>query len=268
MRYATIRHDCRPRGARIESDTAVVLDCPTALEAWTAGGHLREIAQVALADADLAPVSPHPAHIACLGLNYRSHIEALARQVPTYPTIFAKYTSTLTGPRDPITLPFNTTGVQGEVELAVIVGRRLRHGDNQQAAAAIAGYAVANDVSMRDWQHRTSEALQGKVFDHSTPLGPLLVTPDEVDDARDLRLTLTVDGTVWQTGSSADMVWSPAELIAYCSSFMTLEPGDVILTGTPNITVPDAHLQAGVLMEAAIEGLGECRNTIRAEPHP
>lgn len=267
MRYATVRYGERTAGARVEGDRLVLLEAGSAIEAWAGGGGLAEVGEVNIAMADLAPVSPAPAHIVCVGLNYRSHIEQLGRPVPEHPTLFAKYSSTLTGPRDAIVLPSISDRVQGEVELAVVVGRRLHRADSAQAITAIAGYAVANDLSLRDWQHRTSEALQGKVFDRSTPLGPMLVTGDEVDDARDLGLCQQVDGVSWQSGVTADMVFSPAQLVAYCSTFMTLEQGDVILTGTPGMTPQASCLHDGSVLVTSIEGLGRCVNRARAEPN-
>jgi acylpyruvate hydrolase len=120
--------------------------------------------------------------------------------------------------------------------------------------AAIAGYTLANDLSLRDWQHRTTEALQGKVFDRSTPLGPVLVTPDEVDDAADLELSFTVDGIPWQQGRTSDLLFPPAELIAYCSTFLTLQPGDVMLPGQT--------------MTTSIEGIGSAINPTAPDPSP
>jgi acylpyruvate hydrolase len=134
--------------------------------------------------------------------------------------------------------------------------------------AAIAGYTLANDLSLRDWQHRTTEALQGKVFDRSTPLGPVLVTPDEVDDAADLKLSFTVDGIPWQQGTTSDLLFPPAELIAYCSTFLTLQPGDVILTGTPGTTPEAASLLPGQTMTTSIEGIGSAINPTVCDPSP
>jgi acylpyruvate hydrolase len=240
----------------------VLLETANAVTAWAAGGALPEWGETDAATAHFARTSPEPQHILCIGLNYRSHIEQLERPMPAYPTLFAKFATTLTGPRDPIVVPRISRRVEGEVELAVVIGRTAAHVDSTEAAAAIAGYTVANDVSMRDWQSRTSEALQGKVFDRSTPLGPMLVTPDEVDDARDLQLSLTIDGTEWQTGTTSDMLFSPAELVSYCSTFVTLRPGDVILTGTPGVTQKSGLLAPGMTMVSGIEGLGTSINPL------
>lgn len=268
MRFATVRQGDRHFGARVDGDRFVLLDACDALEAWASGGRLTELGEVGADSADLAEVSPRPAHIICAGLNYRGHALQLGRALPTYPALFAKYCSTLTGPHDPIPIPSVSDLVQGEAELAVVIGRQVHRAEAREARDAIAGYTIANDLSMRDWQHRTTEALQGKVFDRSTPLGPVLVTPDELDDASDLRITFHVDDVEWQDGTTADMLWSPAELIAYCSQFVTLERGDVILTGTPEIAAQEARLRGGSVLRTAIEGIGECVNRTHDDGSP
>jgi acylpyruvate hydrolase len=193
MRFATIRIGNTLTAARIEGDRAVLADADDAVDAYLRRDRLAETGETDARTAHYARVSPTPAHILCVGLNYRSHIEELGRPALACPTFFAKFPSTLTGPRDTIVLPRISDHVDGEAELAVIVGKRLRRAGVEDAKDAIAGYTVANDLSLRDWQHRTTEALQGKVFDRSTPLGPVLVTPEELDDARDLTVTFTVD---------------------------------------------------------------------------
>lgn len=268
MRFATIRHGHTLTGARVKGDQVVLVDADNAVDAFLRKGRLREIGEVDAATAHFARISPDPAHILCIGLNYRSHIERLSRPTPRYPTFFAKFSSTLTGPRDPIVLPAVSDRIEGEAELAVVVGRPLHRATPSDAVAAIAGYTVANDLSLRDWQHRTSEALQGKVFDRSTPLGPVLATPDEVDDARDLTLSFTVDDILWQRESTSDMLFSPAELVAYCSTFLTLLPGDVILTGTPRTTPEARSLVPGQTMTTTIEGIGSAINLTVADPSP
>ncbi|MDT0386075.1 fumarylacetoacetate hydrolase family protein [Streptomyces dubilierae] len=269
MRFATLRIDDTLTAARIEGDRAVLVDASHAVDAYLRREHLTEIGEVDARTAHYARVSPCPAHILCIGLNYRSHIQQLERPTPAYPTFFAKFPSTLTGPRDDITLPGISDHIDGEAELAVMVGRRLSRADVNEASEAIAGYTVANDMSLRDWQHRTTEALQGKVFDRSTPLGPVLVTPDELDDAHDLTVTFTVDGVEWQRGSTSDLLFTPAELLAYCSTFLTLEPGDVILTGTPGRTsAAETTLSPGRTLVTAVEGIGAAVNPTTADPLP
>lgn len=260
--------DGRRSGARVDGDRLIVLDTGDAVEAWAAGQSAKESGEIHAAEATFAAVSPTPAHIVCMGLNYRSHIAELGRQTPEYPTLFAKFASTLTGPYDAIGLPVISELVQGEVELAAIIGRRLYQASPEDARTAIAGYTIANDLSLRDWQHRTTEALQGKVFDRSTPLGPFLITPDEVDDAQHLAMSFSVDGVAWQSGSTSDMLFKPADIVSYCSQFMTLERRDVVLTGTPGQVSPTSTISPGSLLRTSIEGLGEALNPTTRAPAP
>lgn len=266
MRYATVQHDGTLTGARVEGERLVLLDAADAVTAWAAGRRSPAVGEVDVSSARFAPPSLHPRHVLCVGWNYRSHADQLGRALPRYPAFFAKFASTLTGARDTIELPAVSAHVQGEAELAVVVGRVVHRADRAEAARAVAGYAVANDVSMRDWQHRTGEALQGKVADRTTPLGPYLVTPDEVDDARDLRISMTVDGIAWQSGTTADMHVPPHDLVAYCSQFLTLLPGDVLLSGTPGVTPDAGDLRPGTVLRTTVEGLGSAVNPLRAEP--
>ncbi len=153
-----------------------------------------------------------------------------------------------------------------------MIGTTVRHATPEQAAAAIAGFTVANDVSMRDWQGRSLEWLQGKTWEHATPLGPWLVTPDEVGGtAPDLAIGCTVDGVEMQASRTGELVFSPAALVAYASDVVTLRPGDVILTGTPagvgHARTPPQYLQAGQVLRTTIEGVGELCNPCRAEGH-
>lgn len=263
MRFATIREGDRLTGAVVEGDTVFTVDAADAVAACLRRDELKRTGEIDAKVAHFARASPAPAHILCIGLNYRSHIRELGRPVPAYPTMFAKFASTLTGPREEIQLPSVSSHVDEEAELAVIIGRRTRRVAVEDAAEAIAGFAVANDLSMRDWQHRTSEALQGKIFDRSTPLGPLLVTPDEIDGGRGLRVTAHVDEVLWQEGNTDDLLFSPEQLVSYCSHFLTLQPGDVILTGTPAKQPGiDGRLQAGTLLTTTIEGLGSAVNAL------
>jgi acylpyruvate hydrolase len=266
MRFATIRRGDRLAGAVIEGQRVIAVDATTAIDAYLRRDRLTRQAEYAYGDVHFARVSPAPAHVLCIGLNYRSHIEQLGQPVPEYPTMFAKYTSTLTGPLDDITLPAVSSRIDGEVELAVVVGRTVHREPVGPAAGAIAGFTVANDLSLRDWQHRTTEALQGKVFDRSTPLGPVLVTPDEFDTG-DARLDWTVDGDTWRTGSTSDMLFTPEELVSYCSMFVTLNAGDVILTGTPGTTAGAGDtLRPGSTMVTSIAGIGAATNALVADP--
>ncbi|MFD9550607.1 fumarylacetoacetate hydrolase family protein [Nocardia salmonicida] len=221
--------------------------------------------------ADLAPVVMSPRKVICCGHNYRAHIAEMGRGTPEFPTLFTKFADTLTGPVDDIRVPEGASELDWEAELAVVVGRPLRHADEATATAAIAGYTIANDFSVRSWQHRTSQWLPGKAFDATTPLGPELVTPDEIDPGDGLRLTCAVNGVVVQQGSTNDLLFSPAKLLAYISTFTRLDPGDLVLTGTPGGVgagaKPPRYLNDGDVVETVIEGIGALRNLIRTSTH-
>jgi acylpyruvate hydrolase len=273
MRLVTVRTAQGHRAARVAGDQVVYLDAPD-VGTLLASPDWRELAERdgeggSLAEVDLAPLVPAPEKIICIGLNYRSHAEETGLGVPDYPTLFAKYTRTLIGPGDDIVLARNSEKVDWEAELTVVIGREARHVDATQAVDAIAGYTVANDISMRDWQGRTRQWLQGKTFESSTPVGPALVTLDELDRPDLLRLTCDVNGEVFQDATTDDLVFSPAELVAYISEIITLVPGDLILTGTPSgiggRQDPPRFLQAGDVVRTVVEGVGELVNTCVAE---
>jgi len=189
----------------------------------------------------------------------RTHIQEMGRELPPYPTLFAKFAEALIGPYDDLVLPAESDAVDWEAELAVVIGQRVRHADGDSAQAAIAGYAVANDVSMRDWQFRTSEWLQGKTFEATTPFGPHLVTTDEV--APDAQIVCEVDGETVQSSRISDLVFSPVELVRYISTILTLSPGDVIIIGTMggvgHARKPPAYLHPGQKLVTRIDGVGE-----------
>jgi len=278
MRLATLRTtDQGTIAVRIDRDRAVTI--PDAADvgalladpAWrsraeSANGPVRALADVA--DADWAPVVPAPSKVVCVGLNYRNHILEMGRELPDYPTLFAKYPEALIGPFDPIVLPRGAdAAVDWEAELAVVIGARTRRVDEAGAAAAIAGYAVINDVTMRDFQYRTPEWFQGKTFEATTPLGPTMITADEL--VPDAELACAVDGDRVQSTRIDDLVFSPAALVSYISQIFTLLPGDVIATGTPggvgHARRPPRYLAPGSTLSTSIGGIGELRNAILAE---
>jgi acylpyruvate hydrolase len=269
MRLATIRTEYGTTAARLDGDVLVTLDAADVGELLAAGGAgpgrtWEETVVVPAAEADFAPVVPRPGKVICVGLNYRAHILETGRELPAYPTLFAKFADTLLGARDDLVLPSVSERVDWEAELGMVIGRPLYRATPDEAAAAIAGYTVVNDVSMRDWQHRTSQFLQGKMFEHSTPAGPYLVTPDEAGNAADLEIRCEVDGVVMQQARTSDLLFSPAEIAAYASQVITLRPGDVIATGTPggvgNARKPPVYLRPGNVLRTWIEDLGECVN--------
>jgi len=270
MRFATIRNPEGTTAARLDGDLLIPLaaaDVGELLAAQADGATVPERpgdSPVPAGVASYAPVVTRPSKIICVGLNYREHILETGRELPEYPTLFAKFADTLMGARDELRLPALSDRIDWEVELAVIIGRPVYRAGPDEAAAAIAGYAVSNDVSVRDWQRRTLQWLQGKAFQHTTPVGPFLVTGDEVGDAADLDIRCEVDGVVMQQSRTSDLLFKPADVAAYASQVITLQPGDLLLTGTPggvgNARKPPVYLQPGQTMRSTIEGLGECLN--------
>jgi acylpyruvate hydrolase len=220
---------------------------------------------------DFAPVVPRPGKVLCVGLNYRTHILEMGRELPEFPTLFAKFAESLIGATDDIALAPESDAVDWEAELAIVVGRPVRRADEQRAADAIAGFTVLNDVSMRDWQFRTKEWLQGKTFERTTPLGPVLVTPDELPGGvrPALPISATVDGEIMQQADTADLVFDPVALVRYASTILTLQPGDVIATGTPggvgHARTPARYLTDGSVVVTEIGGIGRLENVARTE---
>lgn len=272
MKLVTIRTDDGTVAGRIEGDAVVELDAPdvgTLLAGANWDEAVRSVGTAvrALAEVSFAPVVPRPGKIICVGLNYRTHIREMGRGQPTHPTLFAKFADALVGARDPIILPRASTQADWEAELAVIIGAHTRTATEREARGAIAGFTVMNDVSIRDWQHRTSQWLAGKTFDSTSPLGPALVTPDEVDWAADLRVMCSVDGSVMQDARTSDLLFDPVDLVRYVSEITTLWPGDVIATGTPGgVGVgrePPIFLRSGQELRTEIEGLGHLLNVCR-----
>jgi acylpyruvate hydrolase len=278
MRLATVRTTEGTRAARLEGDRLLLLRAPDVGALFTSMSpasqtdtvaDLETTGTVLFADASFAPLVPHPEKIFCVGMNYQAHILEMSRELPSYPTLFAKFASGLIGAHDDLVLPSVTDAVDWEVELGVIIGRRVRRANLEQARDAIAGYTIVNDVSMRDWQARTTQYLQGKAFDASTPVGPVLVTGDEIGDAADLEVRCEVDGVVMQHGRTSDLLFGPAAVVSYISQFATLCPGDLISTGTPGGVGagrdPQVFLAAGQVLTTAIEGIGSCVNRCVAE---
>ena len=241
------------------------------------GTESQAVAEKALADppseavlerdtVQLAAPIPRPGKIICIGLNYGDHAAESNQPVPEYPTVFAKYANCIIGPGESIVIPQVTEQVDYEGELAVIIGRRARDVAEHDALDYVAGYAPFNDVSARDYQHRTSQWTIGKTFDTFGPLGPALVTADEVADPHNLDLRVTVGDEVLQSSNTRHLIFNVPQLIAYLSAVMTLEPGDVIATGTPagvgGARVPQRWLQPGEVVRVEISGLGMLENAV------
>lgn len=267
-KLATIRTNDGTRAVRLEGETLVEIGFPD-LGAYLAAGS-PEVADGAVHDlegADFAPVVPNPSKVVCVGHNYSNHIKEMGRDLPTYPTLFPKFADTLIGANDDIVKPDETDALDWEVELVVVVGKPVRRATEEEAADAIAGFTVMNDVSVRDWQFRTIEWTQGKIWDSSTPVGPFLVSPDEVGGVRpSLRVTTTVDGQLMQQDDTGTLLFDPVHLVQYVSTIVRLNPGDLIATGTPagvgHARDPKIYLVGGETVVTRIEGLGACTNKV------
>ena len=277
MRLATVRTPDGTRAARVDGDAAFLLpfedvgrllavgpDWTDRAVGGTAAGPVGEL--------DLAPVVPSPSKVFCVGLNYLRHLLETGRggEAPSHPTQFAKFADALTGPFDDIVLPVASAGVDWEAELVVVIGRSIRAADRSLAAHAIAGFTVGNDVSMRDWQRRTTQWLQGKTWEASSPVGPFLVTLDEVGSPTpDLAISCLVDEETMQDSRTSDLLFDPVDVVAYASAVVTLRPGDLIFTGTPDgvggARQPPVFLQDGQVVTTRIEGVGEMTNRFVAD---
>ena len=224
----------------------------------------REQTVIGAAAANVAQLLPRASKVICCGLNYGDHIQEMGRDLPEYPTLFAKYADTLVGANDPVEV-HGSGRVDWEAELAVVVGSELYRADEDQAREAIAGYTVANDVSMRDWQNRTLQWFQGKAWDKTTPVGPVMVTADEA--AEHFQVRGYVNGELVQDGNTRTLVFGPEKLLSYISQFTILRPGDLVLTGTPGGVGmgmnPPRFLQDGDTLTTEIEGIGRLENQFR-----
>lgn len=287
MRLVTFAHNGTTRlGAlRSTNDRGTIVDLnraeprlPSDLVAFLAAGE----AALALARDALARTPPeasltlstvtlkapvlHPSKIMCIGLNYRDHAAEANQPIPTYPTLFAKYPNCLIGSGESIVLPKISSQVDYEGELGVVIGRRARDVSEAEALSYVAGYLPFNDVSARDFQHRTSQWTIGKTFDTFGPMGPALVTVDEVADPQNLNLRVSIGDELLQNSNTRNLIFPVAELISYLSAVMTLEPGDVIATGTPGgvggARKPPRYLQPGDTVRVEIEGLGVLENAV------
>jgi acylpyruvate hydrolase len=222
-----------------------------------------------IADLKLLPVIPHPGKIVCVGLNYEAHAKEGGHDRPDYPALFTKFQETLIADGDPIIVPPESEAVDYEAELAFVVGRPVRRAKGDAALAAVAGYTVANDVSMRDYQYRSQQWLAGKNWAASTPLGPYLVTPDEVGDPHDLDISLQLNGETLQTASTSMFIFDIPTLVATISEFTPLAPGDVVLTGTPAGVGyrrdPKVLLKDGDRVLIEVAGVGRLENPVVAE---
>ena len=278
MRLTTIRTGAATRAVKLDGDRLVDLG-ESDLGIFLAHDDWKRRAEAASADdattyplegADFAPVVPAPSKVICVGHNYTNHIKEMGRELPSYPTLFPKFADSLIGANDDIVRPDETEAFDWEVELVIVIGKQVRRADDAQAEAAIAGFTVMNDVSVRDWQFRTIEWTQGKIWDSTTPVGPFLVTPDEVGGVRPaLEVTTTVDREVMQRDDTGTLLFDPITLVKYISTITRLNPGDMIATGTPagvgHARDPKVYLLGGETVVTAISGLGACTNKVVKE---
>jgi len=216
----------------------------------------------------LAPL-PHPPKIICVGLNYKDHAEESKMQLPSVPTIFAKFPTAVVGPEANIVLPKASAQTDYEAEFAFVIGEGGRHIPASAWRQHVFGYTILNDVSARDYQMATSQWMMGKTFDTFAPMGPSIVTADEIADPHALDISLTLNGKQMQKSNTRNLIFRVPELIAFLSSVFTLEPGDVVSTGTPSgvgfARKPPVYLQPGDEVVVRVEGLGELRNPVVAE---
>jgi 2-keto-4-pentenoate hydratase/2-oxohepta-3-ene-1,7-dioic acid hydratase in catechol pathway len=216
----------------------------------------------------VAPLIDRPQKIVCVGLNYRDHAEEQGIELPTAPLLFAKWPNTLIGPGEPIVIPPVTEQVDYEAELGVVIGSRVRGASEENALEAVRGYLCLNDVSARDLQFSDGQWVRGKSLDTFCPVGPELVPAAEVPDPQALRIRATVNGEVLQDSSTSLMIFSVAEIVAYVSRAITLEPGDLIATGTPAgvgaFRDPQIWLRPGDEVTIEIDGLGALTNPVRS----
>lgn len=208
-----------------------------------------------------------PKKIICVGHNFRTHILEMKREIPKYAMIFAKYHNVLAGHKEVIPIPEVSKEFDYEAELTFVIGKQAKNVAKENALEYVAGYTVANDLSVRDYQRRTLQFLQGKSFDKSGPIGPVMVTTDELKDVNNEHMTLRLNGVIMQETPLADMVFSVSDLVSQISEYMTLEPGDVVLTGTPGgvgaARTPPVWIQHGDTIEVEITNIGVLRNNFK-----
>ncbi len=286
MKLATFTHDGSTRIGVVDGDQVVDLSAaapalPHEMVAFLEAGQEALVAahgavgdaaaaRIPLADVRLeAPIARPPKFLA-VGLNYADHVAESGLETPQHPTIFNKQSTCVTGPTDPVHLPRASHVLDYEGELGFVIGKRCRHVSRDDAADVIAGYTVINDVSVRDWQLRVPTWTMGKSFDTHGPIGPWIVTADEIPDPHQLRLRTWVNDDLRQDSNTKELIFDCFGLVEHLSTAFTLEPGDVVATGTPGgvgiAFKPPKLLVAGDSMRIEIEGIGEIVNEVIAEP--
>ena len=287
MRLASFSHEDRRRVGVILGDEIVDLllarpDAPTGMREFLAlGAEGRAAAEVAvekggnrlpLAEVELLAPVPRPGKFLAVGLNYADHIAETGAETPAYPTIFTKQPTCTNSPRGAIEIPRASSRVDYEGELGIIIGETCRHVAAADASSVIAGYTIVNDVSVRDWQNRTRQFTMGKSFDTHGPTGPAIVSPDELGDPHDLSIRTLVNGEVRQDSNTKHLIFNCYDIIEYISTAMTLEPGDIIATGTPSGVaagmLQPQWLKPGDTVRIEITGIGAIENRCIPEPEP
>ena len=276
MKLATARIQGSTRAVRVEGDALIDLGHADLGELlarpdWKNYAATTQGASYHIEGTEFATLISRPSKVVCVGLNYRNHIIEMGRDLPEHPTLFSKFSDTLIGATDDIMRPAETDSFDWEVELAVVIGNTVRRASTKQAEEAIAGFTVLNDITCRDWQFRTREWLQGKNWDSTTPVGPYLVTPDELPGGvrPKVDVSLSVDGAVMQSDNTGDLLFDPVYLVEYISTMIRLNPGDIIATGTPggvgHARKPEVYLHGGEFVVAEIAGIGALANHVRAD---
>jgi 2-keto-4-pentenoate hydratase/2-oxohepta-3-ene-1,7-dioic acid hydratase in catechol pathway len=284
MKLATFTHDGTTRIGVVDGDRIVDLaaaapelprEMVQLLEAGdpalkTARAAVGTGPSLALADVHLeAPIGRPPKFLA-VGLNYADHVREAGIETPAHPTIFNKQSTCIAGPTDPVHVPRASHVLDYEGELGFVIGKRCRHVSREDAADVIAGYLIVDDVTVRDWQLRIPTWTMGKSFDTHGPIGPWIVTPDEIDDPHQLRLRTWVNDELRQDSNTKELIFDCYTLVEHFSTAFTLEPGDIIATGTPSgvgiAMKPPKLLVAGDVVRIEIEGIGEIENPVIAEP--
>jgi 2-keto-4-pentenoate hydratase/2-oxohepta-3-ene-1,7-dioic acid hydratase in catechol pathway len=285
MKLVTFTHEGRTRIGVVDGEAVVDLsaaapDLPTEMVALLEGGDTAMDAarsaasssapRIALADVHLEAPILRPPKILAVGLNYADHIEETGMDKPKLPMIFNKQSTSAHPPYDPIHLPRASKALDYEGELGVVIGKPCRHVPKERAAEVIAGYTIVNDATVRDWQMRVPTMTMGKSWDTHCPMGPWIVTPDELPDPHSLDLKTWVNGELRQSSNTKHLIFDAFTLIEHLSTAFTLEPGDLIPTGTPSgvgvAMNPRKFLVAGDVVRIAIDGIGEIEQTVIDEP--
>jgi acylpyruvate hydrolase len=275
MKLATIATATGNRAVRVDRDVVVEtghadVGALLSTDDWADIAANSSGPSTPVGEATFTTLIPRPGKVICLGLNYRNHILEMGRGLPEFPTLFAKYPEALIAPDAIIELGGESTAWDWEAELAIVIGQRARRATAEQAAGAIAGFSVINDITARDYQNRTMQWLQGKTWENTAPFGPTMSTPDELPGGvrPSMRMTCAVNGEIVQDTDTGDLVFDPITLVQYISTILTLNPGDVIASGTPggvgHARKPPRYLNDGDVVITDIEGLGRLENVCRS----